>query len=146
MQKSLLDTDTLSEIIKGKNANVLKNAESYLEIWPNFSLCSVTVYEILYGLGAKSADAQIARFLSLLSFHEEIVPTADDYRLAAQMRAALHRNGKPIGVADPIIAACCLAARLAARDIEYTPLLFHSGCRVCASSPRLARRKPERRV
>jgi tRNA(fMet)-specific endonuclease VapC len=112
MNASLLDTDTLSEIIKGRDATVIAAAEAYLQTHGQFSLTSVSVYEILYGLGAKKAQRQIEKFLGLIEDHHEVVPTSPDYRLAAEIRAALHRSGNPIGNADPIIAACAIGAGL----------------------------------
>lgn len=108
MNKALLDTDILSEISKGVDKTVLQNAADYLDLFPSLSFSSISVYEVLFGLGAKGAAKQSATFLELIADHEEIVPGALDYRTAAQIRAALHRAGNPIGTADPVIAACAL--------------------------------------
>lgn len=52
------------------------------------------------------------RLLQLIADHQEIVPTAQDYRLAADIRAAMHRAGTEIGSADPVIAACACRRNL----------------------------------
>jgi len=67
---------------------------------------------VLYGLKAKPAPQQAIRFLQLIGGHHEIVPDADDYRAAADIRAAMHLAGTEIGRADPIIAACAYRRRL----------------------------------
>lgn len=112
MTKALLDTDILSEISKAVDQTVLQNAEAYLDERPQLTFTSISVYEVLYGLGVKTATRQMREFLELVQEHEEVTPTASDYRLAADIRAALHRAGTPIGSADPVIAACALARRL----------------------------------
>lgn len=108
ISKAILDTDTLSEIIKTKNQTVLQNADDYLDEHGQLTFTSATVHEVLYGLGCKIATRQIEEFLDLVADHEEITPTAPDYRLAAEIRAALQRAGTPIGAFDPLIAACAI--------------------------------------
>jgi predicted nucleic acid-binding protein len=106
MRKALLDSDILSEISKGFNQTVLQHASDYLDEHARFTFTSINVYEVLYGIKAKPALKQAERFLSLLAEHEEIVPDAHDYRVAADIRAAMHLAGTEIGKADPVIAAC----------------------------------------
>jgi predicted nucleic acid-binding protein len=53
MVKSLLDTDILSEYLKGHNQIVAGHAAQYAEQYRVFSFTSVTVYEIVYGLELK---------------------------------------------------------------------------------------------
>ena len=60
----------------------------------------------------KLRGGQLERFLTLIAPHEELVPSADDYRLAATIRAKLQRAGTPIGSIDPIIAACAITRGL----------------------------------
>jgi len=112
MRKTLLDSDILSEISKGFNQTVLQKASDYLDEHERFSFTSISVYEVLYGLKAKPALKQAERFLSLLAAHEEIVPDAQDYRVAAGIRAAMHLAGTEIGKADPVIAACAFRRNL----------------------------------
>lgn len=112
MRKAILDSDILSEIGKGMNANVLRHASEYLDEHERFTFTSISVYEVLYGLKAKPATKQADRFLGLLEGHDEIVPDADDYRTASDIRAAMHLAGTPIGKADPVIAACAFRRRL----------------------------------
>jgi tRNA(fMet)-specific endonuclease VapC len=106
MRKAILDSDILSEIGKGFHPAVLQHASVYLDEHGQFTFTSINVYEVLYGIKAKPALKQAERFLSLLAAHEEIVPDAQDYRVAADIRAAMHLAGTDIGKADPVIAAC----------------------------------------
>lgn len=100
-------------MLKAKDPAVVQKAESYLAASQQLSFTSLSVFELLYGLLAKQALRQAKEFLAFTVEHEEIVPTAEDYRLAAQIRADLRRSGREIGRVDPIIAACALN-----RDIE----------------------------
>ena len=50
MDKSILDTDILSEYLKGHNSVVIGHAAQYAHEHGVFSFTSVTVYEIVYGL------------------------------------------------------------------------------------------------
>jgi predicted nucleic acid-binding protein len=54
MPKSLLDTDILSEYLKGHDANVTRRASSYYQMHGVFAFTSVTVHEIVYGLEFKA--------------------------------------------------------------------------------------------
>ena len=112
MFKAILDTDTLSELFKGRSETVLQNAARYLAQHGQLTLTSVSVYEVLYGLNAKNAVKQMREFFTLVAPHEEITPGAQDYRWAGEIRAALQRAGTPIGALDPLIAACALTRGL----------------------------------
>lgn len=108
MQKLVLDSDTVSEILKGRNAQVVRRAIVYQQEHPRFSITSATILEILYGYERIQAHAQIRRAESLFSENEEIVPGAPEYRLAATIAGALDRQGTTIGLMDPLIAACAI--------------------------------------
>ena len=48
--KTILDTDILSEFLKGHNSVVASRASQYVRDHAVFSFTSVTVYDIVYGL------------------------------------------------------------------------------------------------
>ncbi len=62
MDASLLDTDILNEVLKQKNANVVRHAAEYVSQHGQFALSSISRYEVLRGLKEKKAVAQLARF------------------------------------------------------------------------------------
>lgn len=66
--KSLLDTDTLSAVMRG-NPAVIARARDYLAEHGAFSFSIITRYEILRGLKAKNAATRIACFRSGNSRH-----------------------------------------------------------------------------
>jgi len=66
MDEAILDTDTLNEVLKQKNATVVRHATSYLSRHRQFALSVISRYEILRGLKEKHASTQIH---SVTSFH-----------------------------------------------------------------------------
>ena len=69
MSRRLLDTDILSEIIKGRNAHVATKAAVYLVAQRRFTTSSITVAEIVFGLrrmGREARDPLLAKALPAL--------------------------------------------------------------------------------
>src|ERR1700722_3288115 len=95
--KAILDTDILSEYFKGHNATVTKRAADYAKEHGIFTLTSVTVYEIVYGLELKSASSQLAKVMAWLKQNEEGTPIAADYLAAANMKANARKQGAVVG-------------------------------------------------
>ena len=62
MAQALLDTDTLSEVIKGRDPLVAQRAQKYLQTHKRFIFSIITRYETLRGLKAKGALQQITFF------------------------------------------------------------------------------------
>jgi predicted nucleic acid-binding protein len=110
MDRCILDTDILSEYLKGHNSVVIGHAAQYAHQHGVFSFTSVTVYEIVYGLEVKGASAQLQRVLPWLRQNDEITPNAGDYQAAASIRAKATRQGAPLELTDCLIAA--VAVRL----------------------------------
>jgi tRNA(fMet)-specific endonuclease VapC len=105
MAPCLLDTDTLSEIIKGRNAAVQPRAVQYLTEYGSFSFSLITRFEILRGLKAKNATAQLAAFDARCQA-SAVLPITDEIIVrAADLYADLKRRGELISDADLIIAA-----------------------------------------
>jgi predicted nucleic acid-binding protein len=110
MVKSILDTDILSEYLKGFNTTVAHHAARYAEQFGVFSFTSVTVYEIVYGLELKSASIQLKKALAWLGQNEQITPINADYLAAAAIRATARRQGIVLELPDCLIAS--VAVRL----------------------------------
>jgi len=83
MPKALLDTDILSEYLKGHDRAVIRRAADYARQHGAFTFTSVTVHEIVYGLELKGATAQLQKALLWLGQNEQITPTSADYLQAA---------------------------------------------------------------
>ncbi len=110
MRKALIDTDIISEFLKGRDRRVVENALTYLESFDRLSYSSVTLYEIVRGLDEKGSARQVEKALDWLKANEEIVPTSEDYLKAAQVKAQARRKGRTVELPDCLIA--CSAARL----------------------------------
>jgi len=107
-QRVLLDSDILSEVLKGHDLLVSARAKTYVEQFAVLSFTSASVLEILHGLHCKSALVKIQRSEAVFRKNDEVVPSRGDYRLAAEISGALARQGTPIGLMDPLIAACAI--------------------------------------
>lgn len=106
-QRAILDTDILSAIMRREPA-VLAQARSYLSLHPQLSISIVTRYEILRGLKAKGATAQLARF-EVLCASLQVLPLTDAAIVrAADIYADLYQRGQLIGDADILIAATAI--------------------------------------
>lgn len=109
---SLLDTDTLSEVMKGVNQGVQDNARQYLRAFGSFTFSLITRYEILRGLKARRATRQIARFEQRCQ-QSVVLPITDAIIVrAADVYALLHQEGQLISDADILIAATALEHNL----------------------------------
>ncbi len=108
MALSLLDTDTLSEVIKQVNPGVQDNARRYLSAFGHFTFSLMTRYEILRGLKARRATRQIEDFEERCQ-NSVILPLTDDIIVqAADLYALLRQQGQLIGDMDILIAATAL--------------------------------------
>jgi len=104
----LLDTVTLSEVIKGQDPSVLSHAQEYLSVHRNFQFSIITRYEILRGLKAKNAFRQVERFEDQFRA-STVFPLTDEIVVrAAEIYGALHQRGALIEDADILIAATAL--------------------------------------
>jgi predicted nucleic acid-binding protein len=114
--KSILDTDILSEYLKGHNPVVIGNAARYANEHGVFTFTSVTVFEIVYGLEVKGAHSQLAKVRSWMDRNETITPVVDDYIAAATIRATARKQGSVLELPD-----CCggSSARPPACDRQY---------------------------
>jgi tRNA(fMet)-specific endonuclease VapC len=108
MEELLLDTDVLSEVLKGFNVDVASHARRYLFVHSRFTFSHFTKYQVLRGLKRKSATAQQRRFLNVAA-KARILPIDDAViERAAQLWAEAMNNGKPADDADLLIAATAL--------------------------------------
>ena len=110
VKRVLLDTDILSEYLKGKDQNVAKHAKAYVREFPTFTFTSITVFEIIRGLEEKGAATQSAKALAWLNRNEQVVPVAEDYLSAAYIKAKAKRMGRVVELPDCLIGAA--ASRL----------------------------------
>jgi len=106
--RAILDTDILSEILKGVDQQVMINGKEYMATHDFLTFTSVTIYEIITGLERVNAYAKLIRTKELFKLNDEIVPSSEDYILAGQILGTLQRNGRGVGFSDPLIASCAI--------------------------------------
>ncbi len=107
MNKAVLDTDTLSAIMR-QESTALSQARVYLSSYSRLTVSIVTRFEILRGLNAKNATSQAAAFNAMCQTME-VLPLTDAVIVrAADIYGKLHQTGQLIGDADILIAATCL--------------------------------------
>ncbi|MEW6718205.1 MAG: type II toxin-antitoxin system VapC family toxin [Chloroflexota bacterium] len=112
MKAALLDTDTLSEIMKSRDPGLQQKAVQYLTEHGHFTFSIITRYEILRGLMTKGAARQIALFDERCA-RSEVLPLSEEIIAnAAGIYADLSRRGQLITDADILIAASALVHSL----------------------------------
>lgn len=108
MRRALIDTDILSEILKGKSETVRQRATAYKAEAGKYAVSTITVMEVIKGLHRLGREPAIVQFLSGLGALDVIPVDAAVGALAGRIYADLERAGRPIGRADPLIAASAL--------------------------------------
>ena len=108
MALALLDTDTLSELLKQRNPQVVAKAAEYLRFHGPFALSAFSRFEIARGYKAKGTATLLTRFREFCQ-HSLIIPVTDEvFDRAEDLWATARRGGLPHGDADLIIAATAL--------------------------------------
>lgn len=108
MDKALLDTDILSEILKGKNAAIAGRASAYRTVFPHYTTSLITVLEIVKGYQKVFREDRIQKFLAVLPAVELLSLDLQSAEIAGRVLGDLERLGQPIGRADPMIAGIAL--------------------------------------
>src|SRR6185312_2122794 len=111
MKQSILDTDILSEFLRG-NIKVIKKVDEHLKEYGFVSLSIITYYEILNGLLYKDARKQMERFEQFVELNKVVPLTIRTARISANIQAELRNKGIEIGHTDTLIAGVAMASEL----------------------------------
>ena len=111
MKPSMLDTDILSEFLRG-NSKVIAKVDEHLKEFGFISLSIITYYEILNGLLYKDARKQLTRFEDFVEFNKVISLTLRTAKIAATIQADLRKKGTEIGHTDTLIAGIAIASEM----------------------------------
>lgn len=98
--------------MKGKNLNIIRQANNYYQKWGQYTISTINVLEIIKGFHKVQRESHIEQFLSTLSNTEILTLNLKSAELAGRIYADLERTGQPIGRADPMIAAIALENNL----------------------------------
>jgi tRNA(fMet)-specific endonuclease VapC len=112
VEKSLLDTDILSEIIKRANPRIIVKANSYLNQFEKYTLSVITVMEIVEGWQKRKEEQRLQQFLTILASQEILSFDLTEAVLAGKIYADLETTGKRIGYPDCMIAAIAIRHNL----------------------------------
>lgn len=107
MKPAMLDTDVLSEFLRG-NPTVLKNVEKYLDEYDLINISVITYYEIQNGLLYKDARKQLAKFEDFIALSNVVPLTTPMAKKAAEIQAYLRKKGTEIGHTDTLIAGIAI--------------------------------------
>jgi predicted nucleic acid-binding protein len=108
LNEALLDTDIYSEILKAVDQTVTRNAVAYRQAQGLLTLSTVTVMEVVRGFQKNQSQRKLQNFLSAIASEEVLTFDQPAAELAGRIAGELERVGRPIGVADPMIAAIAL--------------------------------------
>jgi tRNA(fMet)-specific endonuclease VapC len=108
MNKALIDTDIFSEIGKGMNLTVIRNATVYRAAFGRLTTSVITIMEIVKGFQKSQSPVRLQVFLSKVVSEEILDFNQAAAELAGQIAGDLERTGQSIGMADPMIAAMAL--------------------------------------
>jgi tRNA(fMet)-specific endonuclease VapC len=108
VNKSLLDTDILSEVLKGVDPGIARKATAYLRAFGRYTTTVLTVMEIVKGLHKQRRSKKLKQFLNHISAAEVLLFDQASAEIAGRIFGDLERSGQPIGRIDPMIAAIAL--------------------------------------
>jgi predicted nucleic acid-binding protein len=111
MKASILDTDILSEFLRG-NPRVIEKVTEHVNEYGFVSLSIITYYEILNGLLYKDARKQLIKFEEFVSLNKVIPLTLPMAKTAATIQAELRKKGSEIGHTDTLIAGIAITSKL----------------------------------
>ena len=136
MNKSLLDTDILSEIGKGIDPTVARHAASYLSAFGRYTLSAVTVAEVIWGLEKRQSVRRLQAFRASLP-SMEVLPFADAADMAGRIGGAgpyrpTHRLGRYDDRRD------CSGARAGTGHRQHVRLSARPAARLPADPGQLA--------
>ena len=98
----------LSEIGKAKDLVVASNAKTYRRSFGHYTLSAVSVMEIVRGFQRTQATARLNAFLATLPHMEVLEFDQPAAELAGRIAGELQRTGRPIDMADTMIAATAI--------------------------------------
>ncbi len=108
MDPALLDTDTVSEMLRGKNRSIAQRAADYRRQFGCYTVSAITVLEIIKGFAQAEREDRILDFCRRLSAEEVLPFDRDAAVIAGRIYGELERTGQTIGRADPMIAGVAL--------------------------------------
>jgi len=95
MNPCLLDTDILSEVLRGRDQDIVDAANAYLKVHGQFAISAFTRFEVVRGFRWKKATAKLATFEQLSNSMTIYPVTNNVLDRAADLWADGATQGKP---------------------------------------------------
>lgn len=133
MTKAILDTDILSEILRNRNPAVASRATAYRRELGHYTICSITVMEVVCGYRRAGKLERLSNFRERLTHVEVLSFNSATADLAGCIDADLQKSGQVIGRADPMIAAIAIEHDLILVT-GNTSHFVHSGLELSAAT------------
>ena len=111
MKASLVDTDILSEFLKG-NADVVSKVEEQIQLFGFINLSIITFYEVMNGLLYKDSKRKLPIFEEFISYNKILPISVDVAKVSASISAELRKNRMEIGHFDTLIAGTAIVNNL----------------------------------
>jgi len=129
MERTVLDTDIFSEVLKKKHPQVISIAHQYYKLFGKYTISTITILEMVKGFHKVNREEEIQRLLTKLGGAEILTLTTESATLGGRIYADLERKGEPIGRADPMIAAIAIQQGLilATGNIRHYQSIQHVG-------------------
>jgi tRNA(fMet)-specific endonuclease VapC len=112
MNRALVDTDILSDLLRGKHPEVQRRAAAYLAEHERLTISALTVFEVVRGRHQAAQPERAAEFLAWARTASVTVLDDECARVAGEIAGALMRSGQTVGVADVLIAASAIVHQL----------------------------------
>jgi predicted nucleic acid-binding protein len=109
VDRTLLDTDIYSEVLKGRNQVVARNAAAYEARFGQLTISVVTIAEIVKGIQKRGDVAHIDEFVSACESINVCLLDRNSAVIAGKIYGLLESRGLSIDRADPLIASIAIA-------------------------------------
>ena len=132
MNRTLPDTDILSDFLRRQDSDVLRRAEEYTSEYGRLTLSAVTVFEVVRGRHQAQQFDRAVQFLAWTQNAEVLAFDDKSARMGGEIAGTLLRTGATIGVADILIAATAIAnnVTLATANLAHYQRLVPFGLRI----------------
>ena len=112
MNRALVDTDILSDLLRGRNPEVQRRTAAYLAEHECLTISALTVFEVVRGRHQAAQPDRAAEFLGWARATTVIALDDECARVAGEIAGTLMRSGQTVGVADVLIAASAIVHHL----------------------------------